>query len=266
MSDFSNFTSDRHDNERDAFVHYASANGPLSEPIEMFDLVKGDQLKSKRAVEKAGLGDAFPHLLDAEKWLPFAAEELNISKNLHDYVIVPTSIMPSELPNRNGVGFPYEELSRWNGDTKCLAYQTWRGAPTYLEHANDILKNAKGVILATSLRPLSNYVGNFWHVVNLLSFDRNKDADLVSQILAKKRTSYSMGAYVRDYECSICAKTVKGGGCDHVKRGQAKYSLYGDKDLAYFRALEPVGFETSSVAVPAYFTADNPDYDVMWNQ
>lgn len=250
-------------NYPDHFIEYSDAYG-LSQPIELYDLIKGDDTKARRLVEQANLKDRFPNFMDASQWLPFASEKYNISEKLEDYVIIPVSIMPTELPNRNGVGFPFEELTAFNPEYGQITYKTWIGKPTFQEHDNSNVERAKGVILDTVMRPLKKYEGNLYHIINLCSYDRNKDAGLVSDILAKKRIGYSMGAFVRDYACSICGSTVKGGGCEHVERGKVNYSIYNNNQLAYFRAIEPVGFETSNVAVPAYITATNPDATAMW--
>lgn len=250
------------------FKEYADAFSPMSAPIELYDVLKGDSSKAARSIEQANISETFgTRILDMDKnWLELASEKLLISPKLEDYVLVPISIMPSELPNKNGVGFPLRELSTWNEEYAMPAYKTWKGKPTYHEHDNTNVERAKGIIFDTALRPLPAYEGDLYHVVNLCGFDRRKDAALVQKILTKEMASYSMGALVRDYECSICARTVKKGGCEHVQRGKPNYSLHNGRNLAYFRALEPVGFETSSVNNPAYPTATNPNYLKMWDQ
>ena len=52
--------------------------------------------------------------LDWKTWLPFAAKPYHISPNPDDYVIVATPIIPSDLPNRNGVGFPLNQLLKFD--------------------------------------------------------------------------------------------------------------------------------------------------------
>lgn len=239
----------------------------MAPPIELYDVLKGDSSKAQRSIEQANISEAFGNrVLDFDKnWLELAAEKLQISPKLEDYVLIPISIMPTELPNKNGVGFPLKELSSWNDEYGMPAYKTWRGKPTYHEHDNTVIARAKGIIFDSAIRPLKKFEGDLWHIVNLCSFDRRKDAALVQKILSGEMASYSMGALVRDYECSICARTVKGGGCEHVQRGKPNFSLHNGRNLAYFRALEPVGFETSCVANPAYHTATNPNYIKMWN-
>lgn len=194
--------------------------------------------------------------LDVDAWLPQAAKTYHISKNLNDYVIVPVVIMLSDLPNRNCVAFPLEELTKFNPDTGMLAYKSWKGKPTFYEHHNDILSEAKGVIFDAVLRPAPEFEGDLYKVIVLLGFDKTKDPALASDILNKKRTCYSMGAYADDYQCSICGKSVAKGGCNHININFPQMKVI-DGNLAFFNVKDIVGFETSSVSTPAYVYCDN---------
>lgn len=68
-------------------------------------------------------------------WFPFAAKKYHISDKLSDYVIFSTIICPSDIPNRNGIAFPLEELVKFT-DTPSphLVYQGWKSCPLHLEH------------------------------------------------------------------------------------------------------------------------------------
>jgi len=59
--------------------------------------------------------------LQTKAWLPFASEPYHISPNIEDYVVTPVTIFPAELPNRNGVGFSYEELTKFNPNLGQIA-------------------------------------------------------------------------------------------------------------------------------------------------
>jgi hypothetical protein len=201
-------------------------------------------------------------LVEADKILPFAAEAYQISSNIKDYVVVPVPIMPSELPNRNGVGFPFVELTRFNSDVGELAYKTWKFMPTHQEHANRDITKAKGMVLDASLRKMDNVLGGLYKVVLLCAFDRSKDPILANSILTKESTAYSMGALSRDYHCSICHASVSKGGCEHAVHGKPAMRIY-DNRLAYLQVSDFKGFELSSVKVPAYSGATNPDYFSM---
>lgn len=251
--------------EYSAEYSYCSMNDMMKfDPIEMYDVINGNEEAAKKVMALAGVEvkDTFRNVIDSHEWLPFAAEKLKISSKLSDYVIVPTSIMPTELPNRNGVGFPFEELTAFNHEHGKIAYKTWQAKSCFQEHKNNVVEESKGVILDAAMRPLSRFEGNIWQVILLNSFDRTKDAHLANSILKKEATGYSMGAWVRDYECSICATSLKetnGKGCQHVNKKKPEFAIF-DGKLAYYRAIDPVGFECSSVAVPAYVQAVNPDY------
>lgn len=248
------------------FLETADCYAPLTQPVELYDLVN-DETKLGRFKTQASAhnltDDIRAMALDAPNWLPFAAEKYNISANIKDYVMIPVPIMPVELPNRNQVGFPFAELSQFNVDSGCLAYQTWKGKPTFYEHQNKDHTKAKGVILATSMRPIPGTHGSLWKVVNLCSFDRSRDPILGNRILTRELSTYSMGAYCRDYQCNVCGSLHSAGGCHHVKLGKPNFKTFSTAEgevLAYLRALDPLGFETSAVEVPAFHEARNSNY------
>ena len=73
--------------------------------------------------------------LDFETWLPFAAKTYHISPRIEDYVVIPTPICPADLPNRNGIGFPLQELVRYQPPPiSRQVYKAWAGTPVHLEH------------------------------------------------------------------------------------------------------------------------------------
>lgn len=250
------------------YAEYSFCNDAFSipsSPIDMFDLLNGNETQAKRSMALAGdeVKNAFRDVLEAQKQLPFASEKYLISSKMSDYVVIPTSIMTTEIPNRNRVGFPFSELSAFNPEHGKIAYKTWQNKPNFLEHDNLNIEKAKGMIFDSAMRKLHRFEGDLWQVVLLNAFDRSKDAELANKILKKEAIGYSMGAWVRDYQCSVCSASLKetrGKGCKHIKgKSDVAYSIYNGK-LAYWRAIEPIGFECSSVAVPAYIQAVNPDY------
>lgn len=199
-------------------------------------------------------------LLDVRAWLPFAAEQYNISSKLEDYVLIPVPIMHNDVPNRNGVGFPFTELTRFNPAAGMLSYKTWRGKPTFIEHDNKDYTRASGFIVDATMRALPQYHGDFHKVVLLLAFDRRRDPILANAILTKDRTCYSMGCLAADYTCSICGTSVNKGGCDHAQVNKPALRQYNGNQLAYLQVSNFMGFECSSVATPAFHQANNPDY------
>jgi hypothetical protein len=190
--------------------------------------------------------------LDADFWLPAAAECYNLSKDLRDYIMVPVPTIVSDMPNTNGVAFPKDELLRFDPEMGQLAYKGFKGKPTYSEHANQDMTQAKGVILDAFVTPLRGWGQGFAKVVELLSFDRSKDPVLANQILSGERNCYSMGAYFEGYTCSKCG--AERGRCRHTG---PKETLYRDTsgELVYRRIYKIVPFETSSVGSPAFIYA-----------
>jgi hypothetical protein len=145
-------------------------------------------------------------------------------------------------------------------------YKTFRGKPTFLEHNNKDITQAKGVILDAFMRPVP-FNNNYWKIVLLLAYDRTKDSDLVRQILTKKENAYSVGFYYSSYTCSICGTRVGRGinvtPCEHTKMGRPTYKL-SDGRIAYRKCENAVGFECSSVRTPAFVSAIGPHvYDPM---
>jgi hypothetical protein len=199
------------------------------------------------------------------KWLPLAAKEYRISANINDYVVVPVTMFPSDLPNRNSVAFPYEELMRFNVEAGCPTYKTWRGKPTFSEHAHDDYRAAKGIIFDVYMKKMTNVVGDLYKVIALCGFDRTKDPELANAIATRKRTRYSMGASIMAVECSVCGafspkNNPKNTKCGHVNRGRISlFETAAGTKPAYYLARGISGFEISSVAVPAWVAAEESD-------
>jgi hypothetical protein len=192
-------------------------------------------------------------------WLPFFAELYNVSSNLKDYILIPVVAMPSDLPNKNLQGFPYEELVRPDPDSGLLGFESWRRKSCFQDHQNDPSKGhkSKGVIFSTSMTPIKKTVGNLWKVSFLSGFDRRADPILANDILTGKRNSYSMGAWTRYFTCSVCkaVHTSKIQGCEHISTKAIKINIQPDGSLPFLQARYINGFENSSVIKPAYFTS-----------
>lgn len=193
--------------------------------------------------------------LDFEQVLPFFAPQYHISPDPNDYVIIPVIVVPSDLPNRNRVGFPLKELMRANTETGQLAYESWRRKPTYREHKNDDLKQAHGMIADTSMQQLKGWAGGkIWKLMMLATFDRSKYADYVAKIVSGEVNAYSMGAWVNSYECSVCGREV--GQCTHVQLQDNRATLTEEAGtLAFKNCIGITGFELSSVGDPAWVSA-----------
>lgn len=205
-------------------------------------------------------GQAIP--MDFQTWLPFAAPHYQISPNVKDYLLIPVIIMPSDLPNRNAVGFPLRELVRFNPEYGMQAYKTWKGQPTHLEHQNQDVTKAYGVIVDAFLRPMKTHGQNkVWKLMLLLAFDRLKHPELTSRIETGEVNSYSMGAFVDSYTCSICGSDL--GKCHHLNAKQQGQFYEYEGQLAFRNVRGIKGFETSAVADPAYVSAISDEIKVL---
>lgn len=250
--------------------YWENFTGQITSAVDLNNIIK-DESKEKRfrneAKTKDIKEDVKDAVLDAPKWLPFAGEQYNISSDIKDYVMVPVVIMPSDLPNRNGVAFPFKELTRFNTDSGSIAYSTFKGKPTFENHQNSDHTKAKGVILSTAFRRMKNVRGKeLWKLIALCGFDRKRDPVVANSILTNKKSSFSMGAYCRDYECSICGSSATKEKCEHVDVNKPnEFKIY-DGHLAYLKAIDPIGFETSFLSnqPPAFDTAvSTPENKLM---
>lgn len=201
--------------------------------------------------------------LDFKTWLPFAAKTYNISPNIEDYLLVTTPICPSDIPNRNGIGFPIAELTKFQPPPiSRMAYKAWTGCPVHLEHANEIHTDAYGVILDASLHKVSGYgSGKLWKVMGLLAIDKNKYPDMATKIARGEINTYSMGAYVDYFTCSYCGTEMsKDRHCNHISpKNDVNWKEFtdydGSKHVAFANAHGIAPIETSIVASPAWTTA-----------
>lgn len=194
--------------------------------------------------------------LDFGEWLPFAATQYRISPNIEDYIFVPVFLIPSEIPNRNGVAFPIKTLLEFNVEHGKLAYKTLIGKPVHYEHDNEIHDKAYGIIVDVFLRKLSGYGSNkVWKIMALVAVDRLKYPDIAQRLLTNELNSFSMGSWVDHYTCSYCNKIA--GRCDHIPdpKPVCFYELGGR--LVFKNMVGAVFFETSIVATPAWPQALN---------
>jgi hypothetical protein len=179
-------------------------------------------------------------------------------------------IFASDLPNRNLIAFPKEELLRPNSSSGCLGYQSWRNKISAKDHVNrKIPEDCKGIIFSSFIKPLKGVKGNLLKVMTLLGFDRYRDPALANAILTGQRSAYSMGAFCGYYTCSICGARHPEMACEHVeiptKEMKRPLKLWADSDgrLAYLKARNIVGFEVSSVVNPAYLSAKTDKNEII---
>ena len=240
---------------------FCTAEAVGTKPVEFYSLEQQrDDLKITASLD---LKDEVRNVLEGvPDWLPVASEVLGISPNINDYILSPVISMPSDLPNRNQQAFPLTELTRWTVDCGCPMYRTWNGMPVHQEHVNKDPTIAKGIILSTIMRPIVGSAGNIWKVIKLAAVDRNRDSVLANDLLTRKLSSWSMGAFARDYSCSVCGKLLTRGGCEHLEHGRPYFQVFEGK-LAYYNVVDPKGFELSVVESPAFYSAKDMDYFML---
>lgn len=193
-----------------------------------------------------------------ERNLPWLAPAMNISPRLEDYYFRATPIIISDLPNRNGVGFPAKELARWNTDLHCRAYEGWRYCPMFEEHRSDDISTAIGVVADVVMKRLRGFgSNNLWMVIALTAIDRTKNVELAREYEEGKINTVSMGAYVQGFTCAYCG--VADGKCSHIDINQPVvfYELNGR--LVYKQVYGVSPYELSVVRDPAYGIAIGSD-------
>lgn len=190
--------------------------------------------------------------LNVANMLAGASEVYMISRDIRDYIVIPTISMISDIPNTNGDSLSKRELLRFNPKRGCLTYETWKGMPTYVEHANKDYTQAKGIILDSYLTKLQGFKGDLVKSVKLLAFDRTKDAALCQRLLKREVNTFSLGFMFSAYECSVCGHVSYGQTfCGHTRPKARTYRM-GDGTLCYRRCMHANGFEESVVDDPAY--------------
>jgi len=258
-----------------------------SRDVEMYHKLKADASLSDaldtNAVDSVGHS---VEVMDAEKdkslimqldyptWLPFAAKEYHISPKIEDYIIVNTLVCPSELPNRNGIAFPTNELARFMPPPIArMAYKAWAGCPVHLEHDNEDHTKAYGVILDASFHKVSGYGnGKLWKVMGLLAIDKNKYPDIAQQVLTKEINTYSMGALVDSFTCGFCgSECTSKFCCRHITDiKDVNWTMQKDWDgtqhLAFLNAHGINPIECSIVKDPAWAPALSDEVFDPWGE
>jgi len=193
-------------------------------------------------------------------WLPFAAKLYNISPNIEDYLLIPTIICPSDIPNRNGIAFPAAELARFIAPPVARqVYKAWTGCPVHEEHQSAIHTDAHGVVFDSYLTPIAGYGnGKYWKVMGVAGIDTQKSPDMAHEFVTKQRDTFSMGCNATEFRCSICgaeATKTQWKNCSHIQSTDTVNWREENGQLVYLNAygLEPV--ELSIVENPAWAVA-----------
>lgn len=241
----------------------------LSATGAAIDMHQEKASRSSKKVRLAGsrIGSNTDVNLDVNVWLPRAAEVYNISADIRDYVIAPVPVNISELPNTNGDGFELSEWLRFNPDQGQLAYQTFKGKPTFIEHDNQDYTKAAGVILDSHLTKLTGFKGNHAKLYLLLAYDRTRNPEQCANILNGTLNTYSKGTTYKAYQCSICGRVVTPKNknfCEHTDFRRLAYIEPRTGRLCYRRCQYLTGFECSSVADPAFACAAGYKQHLMY--
>ena len=145
-------------------------------------------------------------------------EFYDISKNPKDYVLQALPIIWSELPNRNGIGFPAKALFEWNKIKGCSAYQGWKGQAVRVEHDWD--GPAVGIIPDVTLRRLKGFANDkLWKLVVLHAVDRSKEPERANRLESGQHNSWSMGCLADRQVCSVCGTPIDKH-CPHLRAKQ----------------------------------------------
>jgi hypothetical protein len=211
-----------------------------------------EKLKEELAHERVAVPTGF------EAKLPWFSQKFCLSADLKDYFFRATPILISDLPNRNGVGFPVQSLVEWNEDLHCQAYEGWKYCPMFEEHRSDDPKTALGVVADVTLRKLKGYCfDKLWVVIALAAIDRTKNVSLAAKYESGQTNTVSMGAMVDGWKCSYCGAPE--GRCEHIdpERDVTFYELNGR--LVFKEVFGVAPYELSIVADPAYGVASGSD-------
>lgn len=188
-----------------------------------------------------------------EAKLPFLSKVMCLSSDPKDYFMFIVPLLASEIANRNGYAFPNFELTRWNSDLKCQAYEGWRYAPMYEEHRSEDITKALGVVADVSMRPIVGFGKNIWKVLALAAIDRTKNAELAEQVEKGEINTYSMGAMADHINCGYCG--AREGKCRHLNTN-SPVTFYELNGRLVYKTVEGISpYEFSVVRDPAYAVA-----------
>lgn len=115
-----------------------------------------------------------------------------------EYIFIRVRACSSDVPNKNGDCFPYDELK--------ATYSTFLGKGVYQDHQADSIDDMRGLILDAVFK--EDPVHGSW-VELLLAIDKSNRA-LCRKILKGQITDVSMGCVVREGICSICGNVCRG--------------------------------------------------------
>lgn len=270
----------------DLFLEKADVDGVLP-PLPLQEGKQGvREYAKKNNVSEETASGIEQIMLDAQSWMKASAPVYHISRNSDDYFTVPTIIMPTDLPNRNGTAFPRSELAKFDPELGRQVYKGWIGKPVYIDHKNLDYTKAIGVVADVAMRKIPDAYGDIWKVIALMAVDRTKDPKIANDILTGRRRNYSMGALVSTYKCSFCGGEghMRGGlkdkyeampcGKEHayfsrtgqfrtypIRLGQNE-AANANKTIGFLNAMKVKPFEISTVGYPAFASAYTKENEI----
>ena len=132
---------------------------------------------------------------------------------------------------------------------------------------------AKGVVFDVGIRRMTDKQGGMLKIIALAAIDRGRDPILANKVLTGEVNTYSMGAMVRGYHCSICgceAPKPASPACAHIPADRRKLNVFpkgGLDRLAYWNTGPFKFFELSALTgagnPPAFASAETRMGDII---
>ena len=168
--------------------------------------------------------------------------------------------------NDNGDFFSHEELTN---DFSCEAakgkkldytklngtFETLRGKSIFVNHMNENVEDARGIILDVVYNP------NRYFVEILFAIDKKAFPELAKSLRTRMITDVSMGCTVERSICSICGNvcTTEDNICDHISNYKGYTMNFNGENLPVMEYnIRPSFFETSIVT-----TGADPDAKIL---
>jgi hypothetical protein len=200
-------------------TRYGEARAALPKTWEGRRLTQDHLRDGRRVVVAQSVMPASGPVIDTS-WLKAAAECFDISPDISDYVINEVPACTADIPNRNYDAHPYSEWLTFRPYIGRIAYQTFIGSGTFVDHQSKEPKKAKGVILDSYIAKDDH---GFWHCYTVNAWSRSKDPVLAKRILEGKDDGYSMACLIEGARCSWCGYLSQGNvTCKHINGGAGK--------------------------------------------
>lgn len=139
-----------------------------------------------------------------------------------------------------------------------------------LHNCNEDHTKALGVIFDVHMSAAPQFAGDTLHkVITLCGVDRTRSPMLANRLLTGSLRTWSMGATLTGYECSVCGHRPSKANpkCEHFGLNNRNMRIFEDpkrgRVLAHYICSGIRGFETSMVEVPAWASAQHADDQLL---